>query len=968
MGALFLNGEACGGAGGDAKVPSMTYAEYLTKISQYQDKLVDITDIDGIATADAIFYDNTNSGLSAVNVQDAIDEIKDSAGKIISTKDAGLAWIKWTNILCSKDSEIDEVAKELSRFNIVCLQSCNLNGYVDDINPITAQTREVILKAKKFNKNLRVFQYIQSESARTDFPINADDGSTLQYAYLNADGTWEGSTASKAINSSGVHCTKIYNIDDIKAFLDYFSQDGITDGIFFDDWGYDWQINHICYQMKYDTSDYSLFTEALNQKWIDLIELTHSYGLNLITNGGFNNSVGSWYTHLTNDDIICFESAVISSHSQPQWGNFNSIYNYRKNFFEPGLCDAKTWALNYIYPSLNDEAEALSAVLSFCIGCDYVSYGIGNYINNPFYLDIIKENDYEISKLDDYSYRLKTKNHILEIILSKYLVGGKVIVDSDILDTLLLYDNKPFKVENIKAEYVDYKLSKEVDTLQAEIDEISGDSSGVKLWKTTVDDWFSTPNKLSNFTNLSHDYPFDAKGTGISYTGTPDDFTAVAASSGWGNAVGFFDININKDNEDLIGKTIEFGSLVYENTLTNPYISLKTIINGNTNYVKLTNQKSSILSDNTNGFSYKYTIPQGCTKIQTQWLDSWISTTPACTLHVASPYIIDVNEYADLPKTWYTNLYSGDYGYASAMKTTVKKSTYGGKPTYDVTFTSTDPWGWAVHEFTSEEIIALRGHTIEFGMNFMQYSTEGFTGASYNGTSANCIFSVDFNQSSRVPGRNRITTDTKTLSRVWNKEQPCIILSIPNDCTQLCVGYKSNGVPAGEVLTAKNVYLYDLNEENIKKRGEESLSALKVCRVNEEIESSIPSKVKNSVYLTDKGHMYSYDLMGNKIDIANYDNVIDNIRPKAVLHSGNQTTGTTYYDMVNNGIYLVIVRSWVAVNSGHSMAIVSNITKNYQTVTSLVKDSYGVTITTEDNKIKIEDSGYGYVYSILQLN
>lgn len=61
--------------GGDTTVPSVTYEEYMNNLDLYKDKIVGIEDKDGVAVANLVDYDNTESGLEATNVQEAIDEL-----------------------------------------------------------------------------------------------------------------------------------------------------------------------------------------------------------------------------------------------------------------------------------------------------------------------------------------------------------------------------------------------------------------------------------------------------------------------------------------------------------------------------------------------------------------------------------------------------------------------------------------------------------------------------------------------------------------------------------------------------------------------------------------------------------------------------------------------------------------------------------------------------------------------------
>lgn len=167
----------------------------------------------------------------------------------------------------------------------------------------------------------------------------------------------------------------------------------------------------------------------------------------------------------------------------------------------------------------------------------------------------------------------------------------------------------------------------------------------------------------------------------------------------------------------------------------------------------------------------------------------------------------------------------------------------------------------------THEVIALRGHTIELGCTLMEFSNgETGMGSSSNGW-VNYAFGIGVNTDN--PNTVRLYANTQDKSEVWDGEKICCLkYTIPNDATSLVIGFQSYGFATTVTVSLKDVYMYDLGEE-VSIRGKDSTNAsLRLCRINEEQEELTPSKMRNALYITEKGGMYCYDLKGVKVDIA----------------------------------------------------------------------------------------------------
>lgn len=201
------------------------------------------------------------------------------------------------------------------------------------------------------------------------------------------------------------------------------------------------------------------------------------------------------------------------------------------------------------------------------------------------------------------------------------------------------------------------------------------------------------------------------------------------------------------------------------------------------------------------------------------------------------------------------------------MTAKMTPSSKNGWKVYDFLVSHTNAWGWTKYKYTGDEVIALRGHTIELGCTLMAFSNgETGKGNSSNGW-VNYAFGIGANTDN--PNTVRLYADTQNKSEIWDGEKICCLkYTIPNDATSLVVGFQSYGFATTVTVSLKDVYMYDLGEE-VSIRGKDSTNAsLRLCRINEEQEELTPSKMRNALYVTEKGRMYCYDLKGVKVDIA----------------------------------------------------------------------------------------------------
>lgn len=260
-------------------------------------------------------------------------------------------------------------------------------------------------------------------------------------------------------------------------------------------------------------------------------------------------------------------------------------------------------------------------------------------------------------------------------------------------------------------------------------------------------------------------------------------------------------------------------------------------------------------------------------EITSLWANVWIRSPGEDklingTITLKNLYLVDTGEHSDeISKKWYTNIFPTNFNNSSAMTAKSTPSSKNGWKTYDLLVSHTDAWGWTKYKYTGDEVIALRGHTIELGCTLMTFSNgETGIGSSSNGW-VNYAFGLGVNTDN--PNTVRLYANTQDKSEVWDGEKICCLkYTIPNDATSLVIGFQSYGFATTVTVSLKDVYMYDLGEE-VSIRGKDSTNAsLRLCRINEEQEELTPSKMRNALYITEKGGMYCYDLKGVKVDIA----------------------------------------------------------------------------------------------------
>ena len=826
----------------------------------------------------------------AIQVDDEgtrLDEVLECVERKGAQQGLELAWLGWSNNI-ERGNGIENDAIMFSKHNIVGMQRLNLYRLADSKPTFTENTLKILKRAKELNPKLRTFEYLQSESGRTDFTYNGD------HAHLNPDGSWEGSTADLS------NCTRIYTYQQICDWLDYFKKTG-TDGVFFDDWGYDFAKEDICYQMGLPVDDYANKNAALNKKWIMLIEACHDRGLFLITNGGTPFDVGDWYTYLDENDIICLESCLISSSNYKDdytWQNGQkNIYDYYANWYSTGKCKAKSWSMNYFPGNAEDYKESVLTYLcamTLACGGGYVSMGAFKCIEKPAFIDIFANGkNKSVKKIDDNIYQLKVNNHILEVHKWSNL-SGKVSEETANKNYYIL-DGKKFNNGFLTAPVVEGELMGEIEAMSKKLDSVSDDSrkNAISYWRMAIDDWNASLT-FSDYANLIlvdpeiHNISGGTMQLVRNSDGTCDivcTYTELSQGgiylnvirpsnyedfeqTGEGLEFGFSDVifDMSEDSWTLPNGTVYDAKWLWSTPSFYIYTD-RSPLNGET----VTEYKIDGIGSDLGMSTGHYT--KTSKDIFTSYdIRVWFHAPEGKyfngTVTLKNVYLIDLGEHSDeISKKWYTNIFPTNFNNSSAMTAKMTVAGKQGWKVYDFLVSHTNAWGWTKYKYTGDELIALRGHTIELGCTSMAFSNgQTGVGSAANGW-VNYAFGIGVNTDN--PNTVRLYADTSAKSGIWDGEKLCCLkYTIPDDATNLYIGFQSYGFGTDVTVTLKGVYMYDLGEE-VSIRGKASTNAsLRLCRINEAQEELTPSNMRNALYVTEKGRMYCYDLKGTKVDIA----------------------------------------------------------------------------------------------------
>lgn len=820
----------------------------------------------------------------------------------------------WYHTLDQYGNTDDEAAARLASNDIVVAGGAlyRMNCTEEAANRQIA----IIKKAKQLNPNFKIFFYISIASWR-------NDGGWSHI--LGKGGYWDAEEAAQHPGAVPIHTkwemyqmleyaahaggkksgekqfieTYIWTDDDgvehtEDKYIDLYEGGISFDGCFYDDAGMENTEGRVNQG----------FTENLRQKYIDLVDFTHSKGLS-----AFPNQLSpDWYSDAVStanpnglpsaigeNDYMLLESChsqVGLSQGKPLWRHVNGtegVWNYYENWYDK--IGAKVVVNDYLYGTgggeqLSDEEKyELATYLlcdSLCCKAHYIDMnGLLTWDYPDFFDELLipESEDYDISRPTKGEYILHANGHKLRVKRADNLSQGDVVNLKSLNKVFIEYDDVRIKNAFKKVAQYSYETDQRLDTIEKDIETIqtSAKSTANIYHRMMIDDW----DKELVLTNYGAKNGFikkiaEAAKTGIAtvesvnYKTNSIRITRLTAAQ--------INVYLDIDITDKKGHTLEFGFTCNEVTGSNnwgyntyaPAAIPWSWINKSINI----KQKSSYYGDDFYGLVRTVTIPED-TEEEKWTMRICYNGSVGQTFDLGNFYAVDLDEYGeDITKDWYTN-------YLPKLKNATNNNNLPIAYTvdeiddysFDITWNIPENyahWSGLCWNFPNGTFIP--GHTYEFGC--LSYTN--------NAGSANVAFRLYYGKSEKY-----IPKTLAIKSSIYGDTRPGVIITIPDSETVTngrltltsTAGYQ-NG--SGEFFKTeiREMYLYDINEENIVVRGEEpSNSFLRICRVTDEKLANDKKLLGNSMYITDSGKMFITDFNGNKTDInVSSDGIVEDYR------------------------------------------------------------------------------------------
>lgn len=805
------------------------------------------------------------------------------------------AWIYWINDLGYAFSDVESAAIEYAKFDLIAM---GRTVQPDEPNlPLNERTVQIIKKAKELNPKLRVFHYIEADSDRSKDEAKVKYTGTEEYLGLNPDGSWIGSPAQVY----QISC-RPFNRTEIKNMIAGIKNHGVIDGIFFDDWGMSYDVKNVSYQMGYEAGKYKTVPGVRNKLYLDLIDMTHEAGLSVCTNGGFQSDVGDkaengddkWYTHFNENDVVALESCLISSNGPGEWNDGqNTIYNYITQWYETGKCKARVWSQDYLPANCSQELRnkltAFEYTMAFASGAHYASPDVHVFDEAPEWIYSLQQYHRDITKNTDLRYTVKCGANTLTV--RKPVTNHAIATDTLADKVEYVYNDIIINNPNLTAPEVSAKFAPTINDLEKTLTVMNGDTkrNAISFVRLYIDDWTEKPG-LDAYTNyLKWIATFGASGsTHASFSMDKNQngtYDVTLTYNNWGQEpsqnllLDFWDTNHLKDipSGDV---SLLADDIIWDLTSSDGSYDIKSATSarpkGNGQWPR---PGANIYIDGVNGLYARSTfqniecfaVTVGENDINHDRLRMYVWVAPpegitlSGTVTLKGLRVIDPNELnLDIVKRWYTNIFPSSFSVNGGIEITSNGTTE--KRTEKLPNITGRVWdknhGSGYQTFSEDQVLDLRGHTLEFGYDTMTLrGTEDDYGMDY----------LRWEIEVTTPGSTTLYEIEHSESKmsVFGEELHCIKFQIPDTATgirvlMLC----QNAVTNGSYIDINGCYLYDLDEEDLAIRGvTPTTSTMAVARVTDAEEKNDPATLNNAFYVSDLGEAWMRDINGNRISI-----------------------------------------------------------------------------------------------------
>ena len=769
---------------------------------------------------------------------------------------------------------IEESAKVLSTYDLI-VGGGALHSWTesDERN----RQYQIVEKTRELNPNIKLFWYIGLASTRTG-------------AEVGDNGMWDPGSEDVPILSKqeimqevekGLHVGGYATTTQDKDGIYLYAGGMKFDGIFWDEFG-----------MDTEEAVKAQGFESIQQKKEFVVDFARKRYLCSFVNGWDS----SCYSVLTPEDYFCLESnetrCSFENDELAYWMNESTssrLYDYYKNYYQ--TVGAKMVALSYIRD--NNTQEECERIMTWCIyntlvqGGHYVALSGARPISwempeNVNLFRIPKGEEYNTVKEKKGVYSITVNGHTLRTrrqISGEELGGGRVCNMTTLKNVFIDIDEHTIQNDFLTAPIYAYEQTPWINKVDEELELIkSPDKTIANVYhRMMIDDWekqleftnLITTDWINNWAISDSNYFVtlkDEESRGFSITSL-QDYSSQHAST----------LAINKS---LAGHTLEIGVLInsLSGTFGCSYLPSES-------YWKNFSANASTISQvnkNLHGDVIWVKIPEDIE--DDVILNFYYNTdTSGQTINVSNLWIYDINEHdIDITKGWYTNLSPKIFNYTDNTDIINYNVIQNGDYSFDLQYNDsiTDiNTSWAgIRLSIVPSSIFKPGNTYEIGCETFD---------------TNCGQNIAFRMYADGLDELWFPNTNIATSLVYGDKRPCKQFTIPSTAiigslgaiTLVDISEKSYDVVGEENIphycSIKNFYIYDVNEDNIVKRGiDPSNSFMRICRVTNEklLDDKNENKLlEDSLYINDNGSLYMTDFQ-KKISVVAEKNKINSLK------------------------------------------------------------------------------------------